>query len=288
MNDIGLQYNVPLAEDVASILSSDFWIIRNVGKQIVPTSSDPLKFSASVSIFLRKGECEAEINLIKYNIKAPCIVNIRKSQILQIKEVSDDFDAAFIVMSKRFTDNLFLLLKDCQEYQVATHHRMVSVPESLIEDFDVNLDRIERISSDSSNPYAYQATVLAVSSFFLSCGQKCYQDLRDRFPRTNNRIPDRFINLVQTHFKSERFLSFYAEKLEITPKHLSKTMKTLTGFTAVEWIERFVVLEAKVLLKSTNLSIQQISDELNFPSQSFFGKYFKKNLGMSPSEFRNS
>ena len=65
-------------------------------------------------------------------------------------------------------------------------------------------------------------------------------------------------------------------------------MKNLTGFTAVEWIERYVVLEAKVMLKASNLNIQQISDELNFPSQSFFGKYFKKNVGMSPKEFRNS
>ena len=65
-------------------------------------------------------------------------------------------------------------------------------------------------------------------------------------------------------------------------------MKTLTGFTAVEWIERYVILEAKVLLKSTNLSVQQISDKLNFPSQSFFGKYFKKVVGMSPKEFRNT
>ena len=58
--------------------------------------------------------------------------------------------------------------------------------------------------------------------------------------------------------------------------------------TAVDWIERFVILEAKVLLKSSNLNIQQIADELNFPSQSFFGKYFKKLTGMSPKEFRNS
>ena len=101
-------------------------------------------------------------------------------------------------------------------------------------------------------------------------------------------MPERFLNLVQIHFKIERFLKFYAEKLDLTPKHLSRTMKNLTGFTAVEWIERYVVLEAKVMLKASNLNIQQISDELNFPSQSFFGKYFKKNVGMSPKEFRNS
>jgi AraC-like DNA-binding protein len=56
----------------------------------------------------------------------------------------------------------------------------------------------------------------------------------------------------------------------------------------VEWIERFVILEAKVMLRSSNMTIQQIADELNFPSQSFFGKYFKKSVGVSPKEYRNN
>lgn len=101
-------------------------------------------------------------------------------------------------------------------------------------------------------------------------------------------MSDRFIRLAQENFRDQRFLDFYAEKMEVTPKHLSRTVKKQTGYTAVEWIERFVILEAKVLLKSSNLNIQQISDELNFRSQSFFGKYFKKFTGMSPKEFRNS
>ena len=93
---------------------------------------------------------------------------------------------------------------------------------------------------------------------------------------------------MQKNFKEERFLDFYANELSITPKHLSRTVKSQTGFTAVEWIERYVILEAKVMLKSSNMTIQQIADELNFPSQSFFGKYFKKNIGVSPKEYRNT
>lgn len=82
-------------------------------------------------------------------------------------------------------------------------------------------------------------------------------------------------------------MDFYAGSLEVSTKHLSRTVKSQTGVSPVEWIDRFIVLEAKVLLKSSSLNIQQISDELNFPSQSFFGKYFKKKTGMTPKEFRN-
>ena len=72
----------------------------------------------------------------------------------------------------------------------------------------------------------------------------------------------------------------------ITPRYLSRVVKESTQFSAAEWIERLVVLEARALLKSTNMTIQQISDELNFSTQTFFGKYFKRRVGLSPKEYR--
>lgn len=283
-----IHYDIKLPENVESILSSDFWMYDHLTRDMLLNASDPMKFSASVSVYVRKGSALADINLISYQITAPCVVNIHKSQILQMKYVSDNFDAVFIVLSKRFTDNLFLLLKDCRLYGTACRYPVVPIPENLIESFEDNVHRMREISQDTENPFAYQAQVLSMSAFFYHTGQKCYSPYAEPFPKSNNRIPDQFINLVQQNFRKERFLDFYASKLEITPKHLSRTLKALTGNTAVEWIERYVILEAKVLLKSTNMSIQQIADDLNFPSQSFFGKYFKKNVGMSPKEFRNS
>jgi YesN/AraC family two-component response regulator len=91
---------------------------------------------------------------------------------------------------------------------------------------------------------------------------------------------------VQTHYREQRGLDFYADKLCITPKHLSKVIKAISDKPANDWIDEHVVLEAKALLKSTNMTIEQISDELNFPSQSFFGKYFKRVTGMSPKEYK--
>ena len=286
--DTGIHYDISLPDKVENILSSDFWVFEHLTRDMVGNVTNPVKFSASVSVLIRKGSALVDINLIPSRITAPCVVNIHKSQILQMKFVSEDFDASFIVMSKRFTDNLFLLLKDCRVYGTACRQQVASIPEELIGDFEENVRLMKKISVDVNNPYAYQAQVLSVSSFFYHTGIKCYLPYAETYPKGNNRIPDLFINLVQKYFKTERFLDFYASKLEITPKHLSRTLKAITGCTAVEWIERYVILEAKVLLKSTNMNIQQIADELNFPSQSFFGKYFKKVVGMSPKEFRNS
>lgn len=99
-------------------------------------------------------------------------------------------------------------------------------------------------------------------------------------------IMARFILTVREHFRTERQVAFYAKQLCITPKHLSAVVKSISGKTAGEWIENYVTMEAKVLLKTTDLPVQEIAVHLNFPNQSFFGKYFKHITGMSPTEFR--
>lgn len=94
------------------------------------------------------------------------------------------------------------------------------------------------------------------------------------------------MDAIQKHYKTERSVNFYANKLFLTAKYLSKVVQENSGKTATNWIDDYVILEAKALLNSSKLTIQQISDELNFPSQSFFGKYFKRKVGMSPKEYR--
>lgn len=282
-----LIYNFDLTDKVSNILSSDFWVIKEFCAWMMPQLTTPIKFSSNASIFLRRGKVEADLDLISFSLEAPGIVNIRTGQILQIKHYSSDLECGFIVMSKRFVDNIFLLLQDCRAYGIAIQNPILRIDCSLCEKFNRFYNHVNEIFNDKINQFGYQAMTLSLSSFFLEIAQTLFMPLMELTLNGNHRIRDKFISLVQQNFRKERFLEFYSSKLEITPKHLSRTMKTLTGYSAVEWIERYVILEAKVLLKSTNLSIQQIADELNFPSQSFFGKYFKKNVGMSPKEFRN-
>lgn len=95
-----------------------------------------------------------------------------------------------------------------------------------------------------------------------------------------------FIDLLESHFREERAVNFYAERLFVTPKHLSAVLKEISGQTAGEWIDQRVILEAKLLLRTTGMNIQEISTALNFSNQSFFGKYFKHLTGISPREYR--
>lgn len=97
-----------------------------------------------------------------------------------------------------------------------------------------------------------------------------------------------FLISVSKNFKEHRDLSFYAGELCVSVKYMSALVREVSGLTPGDWIERYVIMEAKRLLRTTNLSIQEIAGQMNFANQSFFGKYFRKITGMSPRQFRSS
>lgn len=95
-----------------------------------------------------------------------------------------------------------------------------------------------------------------------------------------------FLDLLREHCSTERSVEFYASKMNITPKYLSLILKKKSGRNASKLIDEAVVYEAKRLLKYSGLSIREIALKLNFASQSFFGKYFKQRVGVSPSRYK--
>ena len=97
-----------------------------------------------------------------------------------------------------------------------------------------------------------------------------------------------FIKLVEKNFRAERRVGWYSEQLCISPKYLSETIKAVSKRTPNEWIDSYVTIELRMLLRNTQKSIKEIAQELNFSNQSFLGKYFKEHTGMSPSEYRRS
>ena len=141
-------------------------------------------------------------------------------------------------------------------------------------------------AANTENPFRLQVIENLIRVF--------YYGGVNSFPRTNksaastNTIVQRFMELVQEHYTQQRLISFYADKLCITPKYLSKLVKENTGLAASDWIERHVILEARAMLQSSEMTIQQIASALNFPNQSFFGKYFKRATGLSPKQYREN
>lgn len=99
-------------------------------------------------------------------------------------------------------------------------------------------------------------------------------------------IIGRFLELLSKHSKERHEVTFYAQELCITPEYLTRILKSFSGKTTNQWIDNALMTEAKIMLRDPQLNIQQIADQLNFSDQSSFGKFFKKNSGKSPLEYR--
>ena len=122
------------------------------------------------------------------------------------------------------------------------------------------------------NPYRSEMVKHLTMTFFYMSFSQVHNKSETKSQMPKVLLVENFLAMAEKHYKTEQEVGFYADKLFLTPKYLSQLIKQNTGKSVNEWIEDYIMLETKALLKLTNMTIHQISDEMNFPSQSFFGK----------------
>ena len=147
---------------------------------------------------------------------------------------------------------------------------------------------IAKIRSSGQNPYNPQIVQNALLTLAYECvGILTKSDNVEQPSSKKEALFNSFINLISQHHKQKHGVSYYATKLFITPKYLTRVVEEISHKPAKRWIDEYIALEAKMMLRSTQKTVQEISDELNFPDMSFFGKFFKRMVGMSPKAYRD-
>jgi AraC family transcriptional activator of pobA len=249
----------------------------------------PVKLDAVVSIICIKGSIDGTLNLKKFNAKAPCLFVVLADQILQCDYFSEDFSGLTIIMSKSFLENSFGDIQVSMPLFRAVHDNpWIQLNQEELKSMVEYFLLLQRTVRRKENPNLQETLKHLILAFFYGTGHRFYK-VQDEFQKSKQDIlVEKFLAIVKENYREQRLIEFYSEKLFLTPKHLSGVIKERSGKSAGEWIGDHVMLDAMVLLKSTDKTIQQISDELNFPSQSFFGKYFKRRAGISPKEYRKS
>jgi len=266
-------------------IDNDFILLNNI--KIFSAFEYPFKVDVTTAIICLKGSTKGSINMNSFTTEAPCLITVLADQILQYEEISDDFEGLFIVMSKRFSDSLFASVQERLPLLLSTKNQPCTpLSNEGLETMKTYHGMFRKIVSQEDNPHRFEIVKHLTLAFFYHTGSQMHKIVKEEKKSKQELLLERFFDCVQNHYKKERGVDFYADKLCLTPKYLSTVIRQTSGKTAGEWIDEYVVLEAKALLKSTNMTIQQISDELNFPSQSFFGKYFKRLVGASPKEYR--
>ncbi len=278
--------NLPELELITGQMSCEVgyvYIIDN--PKLMRAQNFPYENKMVVMLLCRAGEADMRVNLKDYHIVANGMYITLPNQIVESVSLSDDFEGACMCFTPRFLDNLVVAYK----FDVA--NKVGQTPYAVLngeakDALELYLNMCRRLMSVAENPNKVEILYLLTKAFFLGFGYFLHQLDEPLTATRENEITSSFVSMVEENYKEYRDLEFYAAKMCLTPKYISMVVKKTTGMTASKWVDKYVTLYAKSQLASTNRSVKEISNELNFPSQSFFGKYFRRMTGVSPSEYR--
>jgi len=260
----------------------------------------PLKLGGTLLLLMRKGSpFTIEINLEEYTLVPDSFVGTFPGNVVKIKDkVPDDVDIYALYFDPKFNQcvNINLtaiiippLLQKPKSVQIFSREES----DMLARYFELmHLNNKEGLNNQLKRSIAAS---LAAAMFYqlVEFYHRRIDGIIDKQAeshvsgRRHDYVRD-FIKLVHLNYVKERSVSFYADKLFISPKYLSLLVKEATGRSAAKWIDEFVLMEAKNMLRFSGKNIQQVAYALNFPTQSSFGKYFKHLTGMSPTEYQKS
>lgn len=238
----------------------------------------------------QSGTCSLKINGRDYCLRAGSLLLLPPSQLMELNSRSDDFSRLTIIFS------LDLVLEfpsplDSDIINMARHspvlHLSMDKMEHLLEYYRFIERKYERVGIPFREEIAktiLNAMMLEISGFYKTASDESTGMCRQR----QEQLSDDFFLLLSHHYKTERSVAFYAEKMNRTPKYLSGEIKRITGRSIHEWINEAILIEMKLQLKTTVHSILQISEELNFSSPSVFVQFFRHHTGMTPLEYRKS
>lgn len=258
----------------------------------------PCRFDGYLALFCVKGSVTMTVNLNEFQMKDNMLFLCVPGNIVKITGVMSEYpveDIRYvgIAMTKEFVQGLRIdvnkLFNEGMSFLdtpcIALNGHEASLAGRYLELIG------EVVKSDLS--YKKDAVHSLLSSvFYLMAGvwtEHMSEKKKAVAPSSRSKIIfEQFIKLVSEYHTQHRMVGFYADKLCLTPKYLSKLIRNATGRSAPEWIDAYVILEAKNMLKYSNSTIKEIVFRLNFPNQSVFYKFFKARTGMTPTQYRNS
>ena len=284
-----------LKDDIVSI-GDDFIFARQNNKVDWELLKFPSRIEGFVAAYCRKGHFRCTINLTEYDIHDGMLVVNIPNNIIQLEPVDRDgelVELTIVAVSPQYmttlSSDLGKIFVDAINMLKSPIMKMGPEEVELATQYFKLIDNVINTNSEYSN---VSISYLLTSVFYLIGGmlkKRLDAEAEDdeKTPSTRHkRVFESFVELVEKHHNKERSVSFYADKLCITPKYLSQIVKNVSGFSAPELISKYVILEAQHLLRHTDLSVKEIADQLNFPNQSFFYKYVKTHTGYTPNSYR--
>ena len=269
------------------ILGHDLAIVDEVQSIIVP--GEPKRLGCYIFAFCDKGQVEYTINTIHQVVKAGNCIIMSYGQVIDNVELSPDCEGRTVFISRQYVQEVLTGMRDLSSiYLFSRQHPVFPMSREDARSILSFYLLIREKVAETSHRFRHDTVKALIQAFLYDAGNifwKVY-NYEDKSNTRPEEIFISFIDLVEANFRRERKVGWYAQKLSITPKYLSEMVKQVSQQTPSEWIDSYVMLELRVALKNSRFTIKEIAEKMNFPNQSFMGKYFKEHSGMSPKEYR--
>lgn len=270
-------------------IANDIIISDSLDK--LPLPDGPRRMTFIVVAMCTNGTVSMSIDTNNVQIQKGDLVIISERHVIDNYQASPDAEGQLMIMSTRFFYDVVHDVSDLSSLFILSKRQpLLSLDSRESEIFAEYYTLLKRKVADTDNTYRRSIVGSIVHTMFYElCDVVAKRQQAANCHNTrSSMVFTKFISLLEINHKRERRVGWYATQMCITPKHLSETVKAVSMRTPNEWIDSYVTLAARLLLKNTTKSIKEIATELNFPNQSFLGKYFKEHVGMSPSQYRNS
>lgn len=234
------------------------------------------------------GTAKIEIDFRQYDLSANQLLMLPPSSFSRCTEQSDDFTVSGFTLSQAITQELTSRFEPAY-FGFLTEYPAHTPPMDDVAYIRNLITTAGHMLENSDQEHSMQKAKLLIQCFYLDQYDHCKNQIT---PRNTEGISNqehlfmRFLTLVHENASRQRDVAFYADRLCISKRYLSAILRNQTGKTVKDFVDNRCIQEIKILLRTTDEPLQNIAFDLNFPDQSFFSRYFKKNTGMTPTEFR--
>jgi len=233
------------------------------------------------------GELECIVGTSHYVLKRGDMVIALPNTLIQFIRIDEGFDGYAITVNTDILQSINIA-PFISMYSYVKSNAFIHLPEGKMSEILGLCKLLQRKSEDTEHLFHDIIVRSLAMVVFCEIGTviNTETDMRFRSKSRQDSMMQEFLTLLSSDYTKSREVNYYAEKMCITPKYLTIVVRRVSGHSAAYWIAQVVVMNAKMLLMGSQLTIQQIADALNFPNPSFFGQYFKRYTGMTPKMYR--
>lgn len=258
--------------------------------EYIEKTNHRMKFDFNLSLFVLNGSLTVRIGHEEVTLKPYDWTTILSGKIYETVHVSKDAKIAVTCAHDGFFNLNQEAYKAIDFYNSLLNEPIISLSDDNAWEYLNAYRSLKKYQHDSDNKCKAELQKSFCNiTFLILCSELLKRDMTEK-QRSNRReaIYQSFLQNIEKHYRNERSVKFYANKLCLTPKYLSSVIHQMSGKHASEWLDDFIILEIKALLKTTTMPVQQIAYELNFSTPAHFGKFFKRITGVSPKRYRHA